>query len=519
MDYFQKHDHKLVPSSPVIPFDDPTILFINAGMNQFKDVLSGQRKVDYKRATSSQKCIRAGGKHNDLDNVGFTARHHTFFEMLGNWSFGDYYKAEAIEFAWEWATKVIGLDKNKLYATVFETDDESLALWEKIAPELKNGRVMRFGKADNFWSMGPIGACGPCSELHYDRGEKFGIGPEHVVNGETDRFVEIWNLVFMQDNQLPDGSVVPLPFTSVDTGAGLERWAAILQDADTNYGIDLFQGLIGAISDITGKKYTDHQSSHQVIADHIRALTFAISDGGGISSEKRGYVLKRILRRAVYHGHLLGMNEPFIHRLVPVLVEAMGEAYPEIEQQQEHVSKVIQAEEESFLRTLDTGLYYAKRECEKDGTTKQCVLDGKIIFKLSDTYGFPFDLTEIVAKEYGFELDKAGFDAAMREQQERSRAGSGFNVVLDSRMERVINLMDNQTIPKAKDTEFVRDHLDTPAKVLFNVGYSELPDFAVALDKSPFYLELYSMQSIGQIGQCSNFGVHNQQGQHIRIGC
>ena len=295
-------------------------------MNQFKDVFTGQRKVDYRRAATCQKCIRAGGKHNDLDNVGFTARHHTFFEMLGNFSFGDYFKEEAILYAWEWVTKVLELPADRLYATVYDTDDEAFALWEKIAPELKNGRVMRFGKKDNYWSMGAVGPCGPCSELHYDRGEEFGTGPEDVVNGETERFTEIWNLVFMQFDQRPDGKIVPLPKPSVDTGAGLERITSIIQDVDTNYGIDIFQGLIKAVSDTAQSTYSEHMVSHQIIADHLRALSFAIADGAGISNEGQGYVLRRILRRAARHGRLMGVHQTFIYNLVANHVEQMGEA-------------------------------------------------------------------------------------------------------------------------------------------------------------------------------------------------
>ncbi|MEW6050636.1 MAG: alanine--tRNA ligase [Candidatus Zixiibacteriota bacterium] len=428
LDYFQRQFHKLVPSSPVIPFNDPTILFTNAGMNQFKDVFTGQRKVDYNRATSAQKCIRAGGKHNDLDNVGFTARHHTFFEMLGNFSFGDYFKEEAIHFAWEWATKELALPKDRLYATVYETDDEAFALWKRIAPELRGGRVLRFGKKDNYWSMGDVGPCGPCSEIHFDRGKKFGDGPGDIINGETDRFVEIWNLVFMQFDQLPGGEVVPLPKPSVDTGAGLERIACVMQGADSNYQIDLFQSIIKAISDLTHASYAKHKSSHHVIADHIRALTFAIADGAGISNEGRGYVLRRILRRAARHGRILGAHEPFIYKLVPAVVGQMADAYPEIKEKQSHVMWVIQTEEEAFLRTLETGLDLFEKVAKKVKASGTAVVDGETVFKLYDTYGFPVDLTEILATERGLKVDQAGFDEAMRRQQEQSRAAANFRV-------------------------------------------------------------------------------------------
>ena len=487
LDYFVRHDHKLIPSGPVIPFDDPTILFTNAGMNQFKDIFTGQRKVDYKRATSSQKCIRAGGKHNDLDNVGFTARHHTFFEMLGNFSFGDYFKEEAIFFAWEWATKELKLPKDRLYASVYETDDEAFDLWEKIAPELKNGRVMRFGKKDNFWSMGEVGPCGPCSEIHFDRGEKYGNGPNDVVNGETERFVEFWNLVFMQYDQLPDGSVVELPKPSVDTGAGLERLASIVQKVDSNYEIDIFQHLIKSISDITSTKYSDNIASHHVVADHIRALSFAIADGAGISNEGQGYVLRRILRRAARHGRLLGMHDPFLYRLVPVLVNEMGSAYSELREKQPVIESVIKVEEESFGRTLDIGLeLFEKAASQAKGET----IDGETIFRLYDTYGFPYDLTEILANEKELSLDKDGFDRAMGERREQSRLSISFSAAAS-----------NESLAKrpqsAAPTEFVRD--DGFRTTCTIVGTSpirssgmiedETQNYAIWLDRTPFYVE------------------------------
>ncbi len=491
LDYFERNNHRLVPSSPVIPFDDPTILFTNAGMNQFKDVFTGKRKVDYKRAASCQKCIRAGGKHNDLDNVGFTARHHTFFEMLGNFSFGDYFKEEAIHFAWEWVTKELKLPSDKLYATVYETDDEAFALWEKIAPELKNGRVMRFGKKDNYWSMGEIGPAGPCSELHFDRGEKFGTGPDDVVNGETERFVEIWNLVFMQYDQLPDGTVVDLPKPSVDTGAGLERIAAIMQSADTNYEIDLFKRLIQAISEMTKSKYKDNVSSHHVIADHLRALTFAIADGAGISNEGQGYVLRRILRRAARHGRLLGAHEPFIYKLVPTLVDEMGDAYPEIREKQSHIVNVLKAEEESFGRTLETGLELFEKIAKG---TKGKVIDGEEVFRLYDTYGFPYDLTEIMAAERNLTLDQTGFEKAMDRQREQSRAGATF----EGHLSLISNIFDKEKLDLPA-TEFVRGDLSLTSKLLHvrRIEGNEQISYALVLDKTPFYAE-----SGGQVSDC-----------------
>lgn len=498
LDYFRGHDHKVVPSSPVIPYDDPTLLFTNAGMNQFKDVFTGKQKPDYPRAVSSQKCIRAGGKHNDLDNVGYTARHHTFFEMLGNFSFGDYFKEEAIFYAWEWVTVKLGLSKERLYATVYETDDEAYDLWARIAPELKDGRILRFGEKDNYWSMGNVGPCGPCSELHFDRGEKFGVGPEHVVNGETDRFVEIWNLVFMQFDQQPDGKVMPLPKPSVDTGAGLERLAAIIQDADTNYDIDIFRALIKEVSGLTGSRYSGEAVvSHRVIADHIRALSFALADGAGISNEGQGYVLRRILRRAARHGHLLGQQEPFIYRLVPVLVDQMGRAFPELSEKQSHIKSVIKAEEESFARTLNTGLELFEKiaaDLEKKGKK---VVPGEEVFRLYDTYGFPVDLTEIIAHERGLRIDQAGFEAAMDRQKEQSRAGASFI----SEQNVHANQLDRISEPPPS-SHFRRDALTADTDLVWwnsMWDYSEVePDHAreeaarrgvALLSKTPFYAE------------------------------
>lgn len=520
LDYFVRHDHKLVASSPVVPFNDPTILFTNAGMNQFKDVFTGQRKTDYKRATSSQKCIRAGGKHNDLDNVGFTARHHTFFEMLGNFSFGDYFKEEAIFYAWEWVTKTLKLPTDRLYASVYETDDDAYKLWEKIAPELKNGRILRFGKKDNFWSMGDVGPCGPCTEIHIDRGEQYGTGPNDVVNGETERFVEFWNLVFMQYEQQPDGQVVPLPRPSVDTGAGLERIACILQDVDSNYQIDLFQTIIKAISDLTHAKYADNKSSHHVVADHIRALIFALADGAGISNEGRGYVLRRILRRAARHGRLLGAHEPFIYRLVPVLVHEMGAAYPEIREKQEHIQKVIRTEEEGFLRTLETGLDLFDKVARKVKASNSTIVDGETVFKLYDTYGFPADLTEIIAHEYGLTVDLIGFEDAMSRQQAQSRKGSEFKATGAQLTKTLAKLAEDEKW-SFHETKFVRGHMSTGALV----QYANKIDGSVALilDKTPFYVEAGGQ--VNDIGRIYGDGFEitvtdlvNVNGYYVHIG-
>jgi alanyl-tRNA synthetase len=522
-------------------------------MNQFKDIFTGKRKPDFPRATSSQKCIRAGGKHNDLDNVGFTARHHTFFEMLGNFSFGDYFKAEAIEFGWKWVTEVLQLPKDRLYATVYLDDDEAYRLWGKIAPELKNGRVLRFGKKDNYWSMGDIGPCGPCSEIHYDRGIKYGDGPEDKVNGESDRFIEIWNLVFMQFEQTPDGRLINLPKPSVDTGAGLERIAAIMQGAESNYGIDLFQTIIKAISEITGSKYQDHVSSHHVVADHIRALTFALADGAGISNEGRGYVLRRILRRAARHGRELGAKEPFLHKLVPALVSEMGAVYPEIKQKQDYVISVIKAEEESFARTLDAGIerIYAiaaltakkpevgkpiviggprdysdlairQKAIHKELRGKVPPIPGDIAFMLYDTYGFPLDLIQIEAAKYGIEVDTDGFNKAMTAQQERSRAVDSFSALSSESSRKFIDEFEKTGIDSLPPTRFVRDHLTLKTSVL-KAAALPFPEVALVLRETPFYID-----AGGQIGdrgclrgdkfEIAVSAVVNQRDHYIHMG-
>jgi alanyl-tRNA synthetase len=451
-------------------------------MNQFKDIFTGKEKVDYKRATSSQKCIRAGGKHNDLDNVGFTARHHTFFEMLGNFSFGDYFKEEAIVYAWEWVTKVLEMPIDKLYATVYDTDDEAFAIWEKVAPQLKNGRLLRFGKKDNYWSMGDIGPCGPCSEIHFDRGGKFGTGANDVINGETDRFVEIWNLVFMQYDQLADGTQIDLPNPSVDTGAGLERFTAILQGTESNYEIDLFANLIKATEEVSNKKYKGNLiSSFHVIVDHLRALTFAIADGAGISNEGQGYVLRRILRRAARHGRLLDIHEPFIYKLVPSLINEMGDVYPEIKEKKSHIENIIKIEEESFGRTLETGLELFEDIVSK---LKGDTIPGNDVFRLYDTYGFPYDLTELMAIEKGLKLDKENFDKAMSERQKQSREGTIFA----SMTEDVVKSLIKGFSFTDDETEFVRDSLEIETGLLFaNAGVAD--DAIIILKSTPFYVE------------------------------
>ncbi|UCC79032.1 MAG: alanine--tRNA ligase [Candidatus Zixiibacteriota bacterium] len=425
LNFFADRGHKIVPSAPLIPHDDPTLLFINAGMNQFKNVFMGLEKRDYKTAASSQKCIRAGGKHNDLENVGFTVRHHTFFEMLGNFSFGDYFKEEAIFYAWEYVTKILGLDPERLYATVYTDDDEAEKLWKKIAPELGE-RVLRFGEKDNFWAMGDTGPCGPCSEIHYDRGESY----PGELNGEGDRFMEIWNLVFMQYNRDESGKMTPLPKPSVDTGAGLERFCMILQNGESNYDTDLFKGLIKKVSELSGIEYStdDKGMSHRVIADHVRALTFAIADGGVITNEGRGYVLRRILRRAARHGRLLGLHKPFLFEIVDPLVKLMGAQYPEIKSKKEHIELVIKSEEEQFGRTLDTGLEIFEDIVKKLDSTGSKTIPGEEVFKLYDTFGFPVDLTEVMANERGLHVDMGGFETELEKQKNRSKAASKFEI-------------------------------------------------------------------------------------------
>jgi len=462
-------------------------------MNQFKDVFTGSRKVSFSRAVTSQKCIRAGGKHNDLENVGHTGRHQTFFEMLGNFSFGDYFKEEAINFAWEWVTKTLGLSPSRLYATVYEEDDEAFALWEKIAPELKNGRILRFGKKDNFWSMGEVGPCGPCSELHYDMGEHLSKNqPEAWVNSENERYVEIWNLVFMQYDQIPGDPPrrVPLPKPSVDTGAGLERIAAVMQGVDSNYETDLFRPLTAHVADITGVKYIPGPkgSSHRVIADHVRALSFALADGGGLSNEGRGYVLRRILRRGARHGRLLGYHQPILCQLVPTLIDIMGKPYPELVNKRNHIEAVIKAEEERFGETLDTGLELFSNLEKKVKASGSKTISGEDIFKLYDTYGFPVDMTATMAEEAGLTLDMAGFEKEMATQQEQSRARSSFG---DSvwMMKDWIDIEEKRG--NLTKTVFIRGDNETvfslKTSILACTQAGSPNDIAVILRETPFY--------------------------------
>lgn len=430
LDFFASKGHEVVSSSPLIPGNDPTLLFTNAGMVQFKDVFLGKDQRSYTRATTSQRCVRAGGKHNDLENVGYTARHHTFFEMLGNFSFGDYFKEDAIKFAWEFLTSEqwLNLPVDKLLVTVYAEDDEAFDIWNKQVG-VPAEKIIRIGDnkgsryaSDNFWQMGDTGPCGPCTEIFYDHGEHIWGGPPGTPEEDGDRFIEIWNNVFMQFDRQPDGEMIPLPKPSVDTGMGLERISAILQGVHSNYEIDLFQALLKAAGEVTGCNDTENKSL-RVIADHIRSTSFLIVDGVLPSNEGRGYVLRRIIRRAVRHGHILGASAGFFHKLVAALVEQMGEAYPELVKLQQHVEKVLRLEEEQFAKTLDKGLSILNDAIANMSGT---VIDGETAFRLYDTYGFPVDLTADVARERGLTVDDEGFEKAMNVQREKARAAGNF---------------------------------------------------------------------------------------------
>jgi alanyl-tRNA synthetase len=490
LDYFAQNQHQVVSSSSLVPADDPTLLFTNAGMNQFKDVFLGTEQRSYVRAVSSQRCVRAGGKHNDLDNVGYTARHHTFFEMLGNFSFGDYFKADAIRFAWTFLTETLGLPAEKLLVTVYHEDDEAFGIWhEQIG--LPEDKIIRISTSDNFWSMGDTGPCGPCSEIFYDHGEHIWGGKPGTPEEDGDRFIEIWNLVFMQFNRSADGSMVPLPKPSIDTGMGLERISAILQNVHSNYEIDIFQALIKAAANVVGTDDLENKSL-RVIADHIRSCSFLIADGVMPSNEGRGYVLRRIIRRAVRHGYKLGADDIFFYKLVSALCEQMGAAYPELVEQLPVVEKVLKTEEEQFSKTLDRGmniLNQALSELQGD------VIPGDVVFKLYDTYGFPADLTADVAREQNFTIDEAGFADAMAEQRARAQKASNFGTDY------------NDTLNISHATEFAGyDGLSETGTVLelivdnASVESVEAGQVAtVILDKTAFYAE-----SGGQVGDCGD---------------
>jgi len=423
LEYFASKQHQIVTSSSLVPGNDPTLLFTNAGMVQFKDLFLGTEKREYKRATTSQRCVRAGGKHNDLDNVGYTARHHTFFEMLGNFSFGDYFKELAIQYAWEFLTKELGLPEERLWITVYKDDIEAEKIWlEKIG--IDKQRFTRLGEKDNFWAMGDTGPCGPCSEIFFDHGDEVAGGPPGTPDEDGDRYIEIWNLVFMQFERTADGSMTELPNPSIDTGMGLERIAAIMQGVHTNYEIDLFSNLINRIAEITSIK-NEGQSSLNVIADHIRSCAFLISDGVVPSNEGRGYVLRRIVRRAIRHGHKLGIEDMFFYKIVTPLVEQMAKAYPELAKNQETIETLLKKEEQQFLKTLDNGLKMLDQAVKSIENNQ---LPGELVFKLYDTYGFPYDLTADIARERELTIDQPGFDKAMARQRDTARAASKFAV-------------------------------------------------------------------------------------------
>lgn len=495
LDFFHSKGHQVVASSSLVPHNDPTLLFTNAGMNQFKDVFLGLDKRNYSRATTSQRCVRAGGKHNDLENVGYTARHHTFFEMLGNFSFGDYFKHDAIQFAWELLTseKWFALPKERLWVTVYESDDEAYEIWEKEVG-IPRERIIRIGDnkgapyaSDNFWQMGDTGPCGPCTEIFYDHGDHIWGGPPGSPEEDGDRYIEIWNIVFMQFNRQADGTMEPLPKPSVDTGMGLERIAAVLQHVNSNYDIDLFRTLIQAVAKVTGATDLSNKSL-RVIADHIRSCAFLIADGVMPSNENRGYVLRRIIRRAVRHGNMLGAKETFFYKLVGPLIDVMGSAGEDLKRQQAQVEQVLKTEEEQFACTLERGLALLDEELAKlSGDT----LDGETAFRLYDTYGFPVDLTADVCRERNIKVDEAGFEAAMEEQRRRAREASGFGADY------------NAMIRVDSASEFKGyDHLELNGKVtaLFVDGkavdaINAGQEAVVVLDQTPFYAE-----SGGQVG-------------------
>ena len=478
LEFFESHGHTIVASSPLVPGNDPTLLFTNAGMVQFKDVFLGQDKRPYVRAVSSQRCVRAGGKHNDLENVGYTARHHTFFEMLGNFSFGDYFKHNAILFAWDFLTSVLKIPRDKLWVTVYAEDDEAADIWlNEVGVE--PARVVRIATADNFWQMGDTGPCGPCSEIFYDHGPDVQGGPPGSPDADGDRYIEIWNLVFMQYNRDSTGTLHPLPKPSVDTGMGLERISAVMQHVHSNYDIDLFQSLIKAAARVTNTQNLA-DNSLKVIADHIRACSFLITDGVIPGSEGRGYVLRRIIRRAIRHGYKLGQKQPFFHRLVEDLSRAMGQAYPELTAAKTRVAAVLLQEEERFAETLENGMQILETALSQNMKT----LDGETAFRLYDTFGFPIDLTADIARERGVTVDHAGFEQAMARQREQARAANKFT------MQEGIEYSGSQT------TFYGYDTLQHEGRVLAIYKHGSAVDFieagdeaVVVLDQTPFYAE------------------------------
>ncbi len=505
LDFFQQHQHTIVPSSPLVVPDDPSLLFTNAGMVQFKDVFLGKDKRSYTRAVSSQRCVRAGGKHNDLENVGYTARHHTFFEMLGNFSFGDYFKREAIHFSWQYLTEVLQLPKERLWITVFEEDEEAAEIWLNEI-NISKDRFSYIGTKDNFWSMGETGPCGPCSEIFYDHGEKIAGGPPGSPEEDGDRYIEIWNLVFMQYNRDAQGVLHPLPKPSVDTGMGLERLAAILQGVHNNYEIDIFQNLIKAAAKIANRDDLDNKSL-RVIADHIRSCAFLITDGVIPSNEGEGYVLRRIIRRAIRHGNKLGIKNYFFYTLTDVLVKEMGVAYPELAAAKEQVKKVLKKEEQQFARTLEQGLQILDTILAQLSGT---VIPGEEVFRLYDTYGFPADLTADIARERQLEIDQAGFDKAMAKQRQRARKQDKF-VTTDQGLLIDVNTEFNGYDTLQEESQIVAIYQNGEAVHALQAGQ----EGSIVLDHTPFYAE-----SGGQVGdtgildtQAACFDVQDTQKQ------
>ena len=518
LDYFHEKDHEIVASSSLVPENDPTLLFTNAGMVQFKDVFLGIDKRPYNKAVTSQCCVRAGGKHNDLENVGYTARHHTFFEMLGNFSFGDYFKHEAIAYAWEFLTKNLGIPESRLWVSVFEDDDEAADIWLNEIGVSKE-RFSRCGEKDNFWQMGDTGPCGPCTEIFYDHGEDVPGGPPGSPEQEGDRYIEIWNLVFTQYNRDSQGNLNPIPSPSVDTGMGLERVAAVVQGVHNNYDIDIFKSLIASIKTLIKGEVVETVSL-QVIADHIRSCAFLITDGVAPSNEGRGYVLRRIIRRAIRHGNKLGFTEPFFYKLVQPLNHLMGEAYPELDKNSERVSQVLLQEEQRFAETLEQGLKHLEVVISK---MQGSVIEGEDVFRLYDTYGFPADLTADIARERGLTLDNAGFEKAMEQQRDRARAASKFSVDMSELPETDLEtefsgyeLMTQETTQEATVEALYRD--GKTVKVL-KAGDSG----GVILESTPFYAE--SGGQVGDTGELSTegivFDVSDTQKQglaHVHLG-
>ncbi|MGH8218302.1 MAG: alanine--tRNA ligase [Steroidobacteraceae bacterium] len=496
LEFFRARGHAIVPSSPLIPGNDPTLLFTNAGMVQFKDVFLGKERRDYVRAASSQRCVRAGGKHNDLENVGYTARHLTFFEMLGNFSFGDYFKREAIRFAWDFITRELAIDPARLWVTVYREDDEAARIWlEEIG--VPAARVVRLGDDSNFWSMGDTGPCGPCSEIFYDQGSEVAGGPPGSPDEEGDRYIEFWNLVFMQFDQSPDGALAPLPKPSVDTGMGLERIAAVMQGVHSVYEIDLFRRLIEAAARLAGTR-DNGSASLRAIADHIRSCTFLIVDGVLPSNEGRGYVLRRIIRRAVRHGYQLGIRAAFFYKLVAVLDEEMGAAFPELTRSRAHAERVLQQEEERFAETLATGMALLEQAI---GAASSPVIPGEVVFKLYDTYGFPADLMADIARERGLTIDQPGFEAAMEAQRARGRAASRFGVDLRGGAEvgaRTLFQGYEALSAEAQVVVLLKDGAIVEALAAGERG-------EVVLDRTPFYAEAGGQ--VGDAGELAGPGV------------